>query len=67
MDKVDAQNADVASLSDQHLYTHGGKGGSHWELSTPKVKVGLQGKGERKGAMPLATAKLSKASGLWLE
>lgn len=24
------------------------------ELSTPKGKVGLQGKGEREGAMPLA-------------
>lgn len=67
MDKVDALNVDVASLSDQYSHIHDGKGGSHWELSTPKVKVGLQGKGERQGAMPLATSNLTKASGLWLE
>lgn len=67
MDNIDALNADVASLSDQHLHSHDSKGGSYWKLSTPKVKVGLQGKGERKGAMPLATTNLSKAPGLWLE
>lgn len=67
MDKVDALNADIASLSVQHLHSREGKGGSFWELSPPKVKVGLQGKGERKGAMPLATTNLSKAPGFWLE
>lgn len=67
MDKVDAVNADVASLSNQHLHSLDSKGGSLWEFSTPKVKVGLQGKGEREGAMPLATTNLSKATGLWLE
>lgn len=39
------------------------KGGVYQTAPTQKGKVGLEGKGEREGAMPLAAPKLSKAPG----
>lgn len=53
MDKVDAANGDIASLSAKHLHAYARTRGDDLLPSTPKCKVGLQGKGEREGAMPL--------------
>lgn len=55
--------ADVASLSVRPLHALAQKGGVYLAVSPSKGKVGLQGKGEREGAMPLAAPNLGKAPG----
>lgn len=53
MDKMNAAKSNIASLSGEHKYVHVGEGYTASEVATPKSKVGLEGKGERVGAMPL--------------
>lgn len=48
MDKVDAANAVIASLSAKYLHACAWTGGDDLLHSAPKGKVGLQGKGERR-------------------
>lgn len=53
MDKVDEAKGDIASLSAKQLHAYAWTRGDDLLPSALKRKVGLQGKGEREGAMPL--------------